>query len=141
MGIGEDALATSFKKFKSLILARKKIIKNFLLDQRGIAGVGNIYADEILWQAGVHPLRKADSLDLGEIKKLYSAMRSILKLAIRKGGTTSRDYRKPDGSPGGYYSIRKAYQRAGKPCPRDSVKLQRIVVGGRPTHFCPRHQR
>lgn len=139
--VGYDALKINFPKFKNLIQPRKKLIKNFLLDQRAVAGIGNIYADEILWQAGIHPLRKTNSLNSKEIKKLYSAMFSILKLAIRKGGATSRDYRKPDGTKGGYYEIRKVYQRTGKPCSRDSVKLQKIVVGGRSTHFCPRHQR
>ncbi len=138
---GEDALSVDFETFKNLIKFGKKILKNFLLDQNAISGVGNIYADEILWFAGIHPLRVTGSLKEREVKNLYLAMRKVLAFAIKKGGTSSRDYRKPDGSKGGYYEIRKVYQRTGKPCSRDSVKTQRIVVGGRGTHFCPKHQK
>lgn len=141
LNVGHDALAIKFKEFKSLISSKKKIIKNFLLDQRAISGIGNIYADEILWAAGIHPLRKTDSLSGKDLKNLFSAIKKVLTLAIKKGGTSSRDYRKPDGSEGGYYQIRKAYQRTGEGCARDGTKIQRIVAGGRATHFCPKHQK
>lgn len=139
--VGPDALSLNFKIFKSLIRPRRVMIKNLLLNQKFIAGIGNIYSDEILWHAGIKPMRKADSLTSGEIKKLYAAMRHVLNLAIRKEGTSARDYRKPDGSEGGYYEIRKVYQRAGDRCSRCGAIIKRIKVGSRSAHFCPKHQK
>lgn len=139
---GEDALAVNFKKFKELIQSRNGKTKSTLLNQKILAGIGNIYADEILWYAGIRPLRKADSLKVGELSKLYKVMREVLNLAIKKEGTSSRDYRKPDGSEGGYYEIRKAYQRTGERCSlKDGGVIKRIIVGQRATHFCPKHQK
>ena len=138
---GKDALSVDLETFKNLIKSRKKVLKNFLLDQSAISGIGNIYADEILWFAGIHPLRGTSSLKEQEVRKLYFSMRKVLALAIEKQGTSSRDYRKPDGTKGGYYQIRKAYQMTGKPCALDSVKIRRAVIGGRSTHFCPKHQK
>ena len=111
-----------------------------LLNQKIIAGIGNIYSDEILWHAGIRPTRKTDSLKKIEIKKLFSALKYVLRLAIRNEGTSMRDYRKPDGTKGGYYQIRKAYNRAGERCSRDGAIIRRIEIGGRSAYFCPRHQ-
>lgn len=141
LDLNRDALGIKLEKFRDLIKSRRKIIKNFLLEQKAIVGIGNIYADEILWSAGIHPLRKTESLNGSEIKNLHKYMRQVLQLAIKKGGTSARDYRRPDDTEGEYYKIRKVYQRTGKPCSRDSVKIQRIVTGGRSTHFCPKHQK
>lgn len=138
---GPDALSLNFEIFKSLIGGRNAAIKNLLLNQKIISGIGNIYSDEILWYAGIHPMRKGDSLREREIKKLFSAIHSVLSLAVKKEGTSSRDYRKPDGTEGGYYQIRKAYQRAGEKCSRDGAVIRRIKVGGRSTHYCPKHQK
>jgi len=138
---GVDALSLNFETLKYLLGSRKTPIKVFLLNQSLVAGIGNIYADEILWQAGIHPLRRIDALDNKEIKSLFCAIKKVLMLAIKKGGTSSRDYRKPDGSKGAYYKIRKVYQRTGEKCRRDGAKIQRIVIGGRSSHFCPKHQK
>lgn len=137
---GYDPLKITFKKFKDVTSAQRKRIKEFFLDQKFISGIGNIYADEILWHAGIGPLRSAGELTDEEIKNLYRAMRRVLQLAIYKEGASMRNYLKPDGSGGGYYEIRKAYKRAGKSCPRDGGIIQRMVIGGRSAHFCPVHQ-
>lgn len=141
INLGEDALAIKFPEFRNLITTKNKIIKNFLLDQKNIAGIGNIYADEILWDTGIHPLRKTNTLKHFEILKLFQSVKNILRLAIKKGGTSSRDYRKPDDTKGEYYKIRKAYQRTGEKCSQCGGIIKRILVGGRSTHFCPKHQK
>lgn len=138
--VAPDALSVDFKVFKSLLAGRKANIKSALLNQKIISGIGNIYADEILWQASIHPLRKTASLQKNEIVSLYRATKNILTLAIKKGGTSSRDYRLPDGSRGGYYAIRRAYQRAGEKCSRDGEIVKRIKIGQRSAYFCPNHQ-
>lgn len=139
--IGTDALLISKKDFKKILKNRKSAIKSILLNQSQISGIGNIYADEILWKAKVHPTRRADSLVDNEINLLLKSTRHILKTAIRKEGTSSRDYRKPDGTKGGYYRIRKVYQREGQKCEQDSGIIERIIVCQRSTHFCPKHQK
>ncbi|MDP3764756.1 MAG: DNA-formamidopyrimidine glycosylase family protein, partial [bacterium] len=138
---GQDALQISFPDFKKLITVKNRNIKIFLLDQKHIAGIGNIYADEILWEASIHPLQKTNTLKHFEILKLFKSIKRILRLAIKKGGTSSRDYRKPDNTEGQYYKIRKVYQRTGESCAKCGGIIQRIVVGGRSTHFCPKHQK
>jgi formamidopyrimidine-DNA glycosylase len=137
---GPDALSLTFKEFKSLLRGRRGIIKSILLNQGVISGIGNIYSDEILWYAGIKPSRRVDSLSEREIRLLYAAMKKVLVLAIQKSGTSLRDYRKPDGSEGGYYKIRKAYRRAGERCLRDGAIIKRVVIGQRSAHYCPRHQ-
>lgn len=141
MLVGPDALSLSLREFKNLIRRRGGVIKNTLLNQKIISGIGNIYSDEILWYARIKPTRKTDSLFGSEIDALYRATEKVLKLAIKKGGTSARDYRKPDGSKGGYYEIRRAYQRTGKRCVRDGAVIRRIIIGQRSAHYCPKHQR
>ncbi len=141
INLGPDALFLSFAKFREIVKKRKGAIKPLLLNQSVISGVGNIYSDEILWYAGVRPTRKADTLSEKELRALYAAMKKVLRLAIKKEGTSSRDYRKPDGSEGGYYRIRKAYQRAGEKCLRDGAVIKRVVIGQRSAHYCPKHQK
>lgn len=139
--IGPDALSLSFQRFKEVLGGRKGVIKPLILNQKIISGIGNIYADEILWYAGIKPQRPANALKTRELKKLHLSLQGVLRLAIRKGGTSSRDYRKPDGSEGGYYNIRKAYQRAGEKCSRCGGIIERMVIGQRPAYYCPKHQR
>jgi len=136
-----DFLQISLADFRKKTEKTERKVKTFLLDQKKASGIGNIYADEILWEASVDPRRPVKSLNVKEVKKIFLAARKILKLAIKKGGTSSRDYRKPDGSKGGYYEFRKAYQRTGEKCRRDGEFIKKITVGGRSTHFCPRHQK
>lgn len=137
----KDALSISFEDFRNALHPRKVNIKNALLNQKIVAGIGNIYSDEILWYAGIKPIRPANTLNKAEIKKIYSAMKKVLKTAIQKSGTSMRDYRKPDGKEGGYYQIRKVYQREGEKCSRDEAIIKRIKIGGRSAHYCPKHQR
>ncbi|MBI2122457.1 MAG: bifunctional DNA-formamidopyrimidine glycosylase/DNA-(apurinic or apyrimidinic site) lyase [Candidatus Sungbacteria bacterium] len=138
--VGSDPLRIRFNDFNKLVSSRTGALKSVLLNQQVLSGIGNIYADEALWSAGIHPLRKASDLSATELKGLYRACRSVLNTAIKKEGTTFRDYRKPDDSEGGYYAIRKVYQRTGERCSRDGAIIKRIVIGQRATHYCPKHQ-
>jgi formamidopyrimidine-DNA glycosylase len=119
------------------LAGRRAPIKAVLLDQRRLAGVGNIYADEALWQAKIHPLREAQSLERDEVKALHRAIRAALERGIKRQGSTLRDYSLPDGSYGGMQNEFKVYGRAGEPCDRCGTPIERIVVGGRGTWFCP----
>lgn len=122
-------------------LARRKTpIKSALLDQRVVAGLGNIYVDEALWHARLHPLRPATSLDRTEVARVFRAIRKALRLGIERQGATLRDYAQPDGTYGTMQDGFRAYGRAGEPCDRCGRTLERIVVGGRGTTFCPRCQ-
>ena len=115
-------------------------MKAFLLDQRRLAGLGNIYVDEALWHARIHPRRPAGSLDADETARLFRSVRHALRLGIERQGATLRDYAAPDGSSGAMQDEFRAYGRAGEPCDRCGTPLERIVVGGRGTTFCPRCQ-
>jgi formamidopyrimidine-DNA glycosylase len=119
---------------------RRAPLKSALLDQRTIAGLGNIYADEALWWSRLHPLRVAGSLDHDELARLYRAIRSVLRKAIERQGSTLRDYALPDGAYGTMQNEFRAYGRGGEPCDRCGRPLTRIVVGGRTTTFCPHCQ-
>lgn len=133
-----DALEISLQNFSAKIKGRRTPVKSILLDQKVVSGIGNIYADEILWYAKINPSRYARSLTETEIGKIFSQMRRVLRLAIQKGGTSSRNYQRPDGSSGGYYEIRKAYQRTGEKCQRcfEGI-IKRVIIGQRSSHFCP----
>jgi len=119
---------------------RRAPLKSALLDQRTVAGLGNIYVDEALWQSRLHPLRAAGSLDAPELGRLYRAVRSVLRKAIERQGSTLRDYALPDGAYGTMQEDFRAYGRGGEPCDRCGRPLTRIVVGGRTTTFCPHCQ-
>ena len=116
-------------------------IKPLLLDQREIAGVGNIYDLEALWRARIHPLRTAGSLHPAEIARLYEAIRWVLRKGIRFGGASRRDYVDARGNPGRMQQEFDVYDRAGEPCPRCGRSIVRTVVGGRGTFHCSRCQR
>ncbi len=139
--LGADALTVSYSDFENIIGQRRKIIKILLLDQGLISGIGNIYVDEILWAANIHPLTLSSDLSSDKIQDLHRAIKSVLRLAIKKRGTSFKDYRLPDGTRGDYYSIRKVYQRTGEKCFKDGAIIQRIKVSQRSTYFCPEHQR
>lgn len=119
---------------------RRAPLKSALLDQRTIAGLGNIYVDEALWQSMLHPLRVAGSLDDTELARLHRAIRSVLRKGLERQGSTLRDYALPDGAYGTMQDEFRAYGRGGEPCERCGSALVRIVVGGRTTTFCPRCQ-
>lgn len=113
-------------------------LKAVLLDQTVLAGVGNIYADEALFAAGLHPLRRSNELTLPEVERLLVALRDVLNAALSSHGTTIRDYRDGRGQPGGYQARLQVYgKRPGTPCPRCGTPLERCRVAGRTTTFCP----
>lgn len=120
--------------------AKKTALKNFLMDSRILAGVGNIYANEILFAAALHPQTPAKSLTRREWQMIISSTRGILKQAIRAGGSTISDFLGSGGNPG-YFQLRfKVYDRAGNECKRCKTMISRIVIGGRATFYCPRCQ-
>lgn len=122
------------------LAGRRTAIKALLLDQTVIAGVGNIYADEALFVAGIHPLRPAASLSAAEIGRLCEAIRLVLRESVEARGTLLRDYRTPYGQDGAYQNRLRVYRQAGQPCPRCGTRIERIRVTQRSTHFCPRCQ-
>jgi formamidopyrimidine-DNA glycosylase len=139
--LGPDPLKISASQFAEILKKKKGKIKPALLDQTVFAGIGNIYGDEALWYAGVNPLRKVEELSDTQIKKIYQSVKKVLRIALKKGGTSFDDYRKPDGTMGGYHLIRKAYQREGEKCSRDGAIIRRVKIGGRSSCFCPKHQK
>jgi formamidopyrimidine-DNA glycosylase len=120
---------------------RRAPVKAALLDQRAAAGVGNIYADEALWRARIHPLRPAGSLSSEELAALRTALRQVLQTGIARQGATLRDYRAPDGARGSMQDRFRVYGRAGEPCPRCGAPIEKIRAGGRGTWFCPSCQK
>jgi formamidopyrimidine-DNA glycosylase len=139
-GLGPEPLNISQKDFCRLFKNRNKRkikIKTLLLSQKFIAGIGNIYADEILFAAGVSPLRPVSSLREQEIKNIYSQTQKILLKAIDKGGSSVENYLTAKGEKGKYSQLHKVYQKTGLPCWKCQAPIKRIVLGGRGTHFCP----
>lgn len=116
---------------------RRAALKAVLLDQRVVAGLGNIYADEALWRAGLHPGRSASSLDDADVRRLHRAVRHVLRRGIARQGATLRDYSSPDGATGEMQEEFEVYGRAGQRCFRCGHELERHVVGGRGTTACP----
>lgn len=123
------------------LAGRKAPIKSLLLDQRLVAGLGNIYADEALFRARIHPLRPGGNLTSAEIAGLVEAIREVIAQAVADMGTTLRDYHRPDGSVGRFQNRLQVFRRQGQPCPLCGAPIQRIVVGGRSTHFCANDQK
>jgi len=143
--LGPEPLDKSLKLqiFKQRLKKRPDSrVKQALMDQRIIAGVGNIYSDEILWASNVHPLRTVSKLSGTEFKGIWDNMRRILKRGIRFRGDSLSDYRNLDGKKGAFQYEHKAYQKTGKSCSKIGCrgKIERIVIGGRSAHFCPSHQ-
>jgi formamidopyrimidine-DNA glycosylase len=123
-------------------LARRSVpIKSALLDQSVLAGVGNLYADEALWEARIHPLQPANSLSLVLTKRLVEAVRRVLEQAILQRGTSFSNYLDSDGSEGSNQNFLHAYGRAGQPCPRCGTPITRIRIGQRSAYFCPHDQK
>ncbi len=140
--IGFDALEVSLKEFEEIIKkAKKKKIKQALMDQKLIAGIGNIYSDEMLFEAKISPFKEANKLKKKEIKALFEAMKEVLKKGIRMSGSSISDFRKIDGKKGDFQEFLKVYHRQGKKCVRCGSIIQREKIGGRSTHFCPKCQK
>lgn len=132
----------TFNYLQKLFQGRKGRIKPFLLNQKYIAGLGNIYVDESLFQAKVHPLRPLNSLTKGEIRKIRQAVLKILKQAIYYRGTTFNSYRDSSGRQGNFSNFLKVYQKEGEMCPQcRQVLIKKIKVGGRGTRYCPSCQK
>src|SRR5688572_18340968 len=142
-GHGPEPLQRGFtaKRFAERLSRRSAKLKTLLLDQSFIAGVGNIYADEALWRARLHPLRAADSLDTREVRRLHRAIRQVLREGIANRGASFSDYVGVDGEPGANAERLAVYRRTDQPCYRCGRRIERIVVGQRSTHFCPGCQR
>ncbi|MBU6390275.1 bifunctional DNA-formamidopyrimidine glycosylase/DNA-(apurinic or apyrimidinic site) lyase [Patescibacteria group bacterium] len=144
--LGPEPLAKNFseKIFRGRLLSRPSgKIKQVLMDQSVIAGIGNIYSDEILWRSGVHPLSVVKKISPAKITAMYKAMKAILRKAIRLGGDSASDFRLLDGRPAGFQNFHKAYRQTGKPCQKRGCrgKITRVKLGGRSAHFCGFHQK
>ncbi|MBD0339220.1 MAG: bifunctional DNA-formamidopyrimidine glycosylase/DNA-(apurinic or apyrimidinic site) lyase [Thermoleophilia bacterium] len=137
--LGEEPLERRFTLDR--LAGRRAPVKAAILDQRTVAGLGNIYADEALWRARVHPLRPAGSLDDDELRRLRRGIRDALRAGIARQGSTLSDYAAPDGSPGRMQREFRVYGRAGEPCDRCGTPIAKTRVGGRGTWFCPGCQR
>ena len=138
--LGPEPLRLSFDRFRQLFAGRKAPVKNLLLNQHRLRGLGNIYSSEALFVARIHPARPAGALRAAELKRLFRALRQVLREAIAGQGTTVSDYRTGEGLPGGYQNSLRVYDREGEPCPRCRTRVERLVLAGRSAHFCPRCQ-
>jgi formamidopyrimidine-DNA glycosylase len=142
--LGPDAMAKDFdyKKFKEAVLKKNGKIKFVLMDQNVIAGIGNIYADEILWAAGVHPFKEVKKLSEAELKKIFKAIKPILTKSIKMRGTSSSDFRDAAGKRGRFQNFLKVYQKGGELCAKkDGGIIKKVKSNGRSSHFCPIHQK
>jgi len=142
-GLGPEPLDEGFtvEQLIEALAARKSTIKQALLTQEVIAGLGNIYADEVLFYAAIHPLRRANSLSPAEIRLLHEGILSVLTLGIEHGGTSFNDYRDLWGEAGENYAHVLVYHRAGQPCLRCGTPIERVTIAQRSTHFCPNCQK
>jgi len=120
---------------------RKGAVKNFIMDQKIVVGVGNIYASEALYMAGIHPTRPAGRISSDRYSALEAAIRDVLERAIRSGGTTLRDFQDSEGNPGYFAQELLVYDREGNPCFRCRTPIRRKVIGQRSSYYCPRCQR
>ncbi len=134
--LGPDALTISTRTLRAILQSDRQI-KAVLLDQQRIAGLGNIYADEALFRAGIHPVTPASQLAPESVAALARAIRAVLEAALRFGGTTLIDYRRPDGQAGSYAAHHRVYGREGKPCRRCGTRIVRMLAAGRSSHVCP----
>ncbi len=141
--LGPEPLEDGFTSevLAGLLRQRTAPVKPVLLDQSVIAGIGNMYADEALFEAKIHPLKPAGKLTGEEIKRLHGAIRHVLRKALEKKGASVRNYIRPDGSPGTAHDEFNVAHGVGKNCPRCGTPIQRIVVRGRGTYLCPQCQR
>ena len=145
--LGPDALSRHFTQryFTEAMRKRHRMIKPLILDQGIVAGLGNIYADEALWESKVHPQRLSDSLSAAELSALFHAIKHVLKVGVENRGTSlgggKTNYRDVEGESGGHRAEVQAYGRGGKPCLRCKTALKKTVVAQRGTTFCPQCQR
>ena len=138
--LGKEPLEISEQDFRDYFKARRSRLKALLLDQKVLRGVGNIYADESLFRAKLHPARIASTLSNRQLSALRRAVREVLEEAIELRGSSVSDYVDSEGRPGEFQLRHRVYQREGKPCLRCKAKIRRIIVAGRSSHYCPRCQ-
>ena len=141
--LGPEPLSEDFTVagFRAALRRSSALIKSYLLAQKPVAGVGNIYADEALWRVRIHPLTPAKQIAGSRVAALRDAIRRVLAESLAAQGTTLNDYRTVDGEVGTYGEALAVYGHAGEPCPRCGSEIGKITVGGRGSHFCPRCQR
>lgn len=139
--LGPDPLEISEKKFIDILKNKKGKIKQVLMEQGVFAGIGNIYSDEILWFAKIHPFARTEKLSDKDLKNIYKYAKEVLNEGIKLRGTSISDYRDPEGRAGGYAEVRRVYRREGERCPRCKGEIKRIKMGGRSAHYCPKCQK
>jgi formamidopyrimidine-DNA glycosylase len=142
--VGPEPLEDDFTPEIFIERIKKRInspIKAVILDQTVLAGVGNIYADESLWTAKIHPATPVKNIPKNKIILLYSAIRDIMNLAINKGGSSDKNYVNAEGKKGSYLSFANVFRKNGQPCPRCGTEIIKIRVAGRGTHICPKEQK
>jgi len=139
--LGPEPLEVSFEEFFRRLGCRRAMLKSLLLDQRFLRGLGNIYADESLFRAGLHPASLGSRLTRAQALALHRAIRETLRLAIKEGGSSISDYADAEGRAGRFQFLHQVYQRTGEPCFRCGTPIRRMVIASRSTHFCPRCQR
>jgi formamidopyrimidine-DNA glycosylase len=141
-GLGPEPLNEGFtvELLAEALAGRKSPIKSVILDQRRVAGVGNIYADEACFAAGVDPRRLALTLDADQVAALHAAIRDVLLTGVERGGASYRDYRNTGGKVGSMQDFVKVFRRTGKPCYACGTTIERVRLGGRSTHYCPKCQ-
>ena len=134
---GYDPLTVPWMAFRELVATRRGRLKALLMHQQRLAGIGNIYANEILYRARLHPYRRADTLRSRTVRRLFDTMRQVLIEAVEEGGSTVRDFLAPDGSMGRYQQHHRVYDRAGRPCPVGCGRTIRSLSGDRTSFYCP----
>ena len=139
--LGPEPLEVGFEEFAAAMKGRKTSIKALLLNQQFVRGVGNIYADESLFRAGIHPEARAGRLRKERVRGLYDAIRAVLTEAIAAGGSSISDYVDAEGRKGFFQISHRVYQRTGEPCVVCGTPVRRILVAQRSSHFCPRCQK
>ena len=135
--LGPDAQEVTEEQFLSAMRERRGAIKSWLINQHLLAGLGNIYADEALFVAGIHPLSQPGRISAPKARRLFRAVRKVLKQAVELQGTSFRDYVDIEGRPGNYEPRLRVYQHTGEPCRRCGRPIRRLVIAGRSSHFCP----
>jgi formamidopyrimidine-DNA glycosylase len=138
--LGPDAQRVTEQQFLAAMRGRHGALKSWLMNQNLLAGLGNIYADEALFEARLHPLAQPGRISREKARRLYRAVRRVLDRALRWGGTTFSDYINAEGRPGEFLEKLRVYQHTGEPCRRCSHSIRRIVIAGRSSHFCPQCQ-
>lgn len=139
--LGPEPLDIEFMEFKKLFNKKRGRLKQVLMDPFFIVGIGNIYSDEILWKADLHPLSRVENLSEKDLKNILRHTKEVLKKAIKYGGSSVDDYRLPSGEKGEFQNMQFAYHQTGKKCAKkDGGIIERLKLGGRSAHFCPAHQ-